>query len=217
MDIKAILFDLDGTLNNTLLDIANAMNRALRLHGLPEYEVDAYRYMVGDGVYTLAKRAVGEHQELADAVRREYQSWYQDHTQVTTRPYEGIPEMLQQLMTTGLKLCVFSNKPHNDTVNVIHHYFPQVSFDVIRGQVDGVPVKPAPDGTLIAAREMGIAPENFLYLGDTSTDMRCAAAAGMHPVGVTWGFREEQELRESGAEFIIHHPHELFALLEENA
>jgi len=205
---QAAVFDLDGTLTNTLGDIAGAMNRSLRLHGLPEHDVDAYRYMVGDGVRALAQRAVGERQDVMESVLKEYQSYYHGHSLDTTRPYEGIDSLLDWLARQGMKLCVFSNKPHADTCRVVAHFFPGVDFAVVRGAMDGVAVKPDPAGALLAAEEMNVAPENCLYFGDTSVDMICAVRAGMHPVGVTWGFREEKELRDSGAEFILHHPDE---------
>ena len=211
--IRAVLFDLDGTLNNTLSDIAFAMNRALRLHDLPEWPEDAYRYLVGNGAKKLAQRAARDRQDLWEDVFRDYQSYYQDHALDRTQPYDGIPELLQALREKDLKLCVFSNKPHADTCTVIRHFFPEDTFEDIRGQKEGVPVKPAPDGAFAAAEALGVRPEEFLYLGDTSVDMECAKNAGMHPVGVLWGFREEQELRESGAEYIIAHPSELLQLL----
>lgn len=206
---QAVLFDLDGTLTNTLEDIAFAMNRALRLHGLPEYPVDAYRYLVGNGAKVLAQRAVGERKELAEDVQRTYQAYYQEHSLDRTQPYEGIPELLAELQRRGVKLCVFSNKPHEDTCRVVEHFFPQVDFAVVRGQMDGVPVKPDPAGALAAAEAVGVAPEDFLYLGDTDVDMRCAQNAGMHPIGVTWGFRTAEELLAAGAERLIGKPLEL--------
>ncbi|MBE5804986.1 MAG: HAD family hydrolase [Clostridiales bacterium] len=206
---QAVLFDLDGTLTNTLEDIAFAMNRALRLHGLPEHPVDAYRYMVGDGAKVLAQRAAGDRGELAEDVRQTYQAYYQEHNLDRTRPYEGIPELLAALRRRGVKLCVFSNKPHADTCRVVKHFFPEIDFDVVRGQLEGVPVKPDPAGALAAAEDMGVPPENFLYLGDTDVDMICAHRAGMHPVGVAWGFRTAEELLNAGAERLIQHPMEL--------
>lgn len=206
---QAVMFDLDGTLTNSLMDIAFAMNRALRLHGLPEHPVAAYRYMVGDGARVLAQRAVGERAELAETVLREYQAYYQEHNLEWTKPYEGIVQLLRALQAKGVKLCVFSNKPHADTCRVVEHSFPEIDFAVVRGQMEGVPVKPDPAGALAVAREVGVVPEDFLYLGDTNVDMRCARNAGMHPIGVTWGFREAEELLAAGAERLIHHPMEL--------
>ncbi len=206
---KAVLFDLDGTLTNTLEDIANAMNRALRLHELPEWPIDAYRYLVGDGAKKLAERAVRERQELAVSVQREYQAYYETHTRVKTQPYEGVPEMLRELQSRGIPLAVFSNKPDADTKNVVAHFFPEIRWAAVRGQVAGVPVKPDPTGALAVAKAMGAEPDEVLYLGDTSTDMQCACNAGMHPIGVLWGFRPEEELTANGAEAVIGHPMEL--------
>ena len=180
---KAVLFDLDGTLTDTLQDIADAMNRALRLHGLPEWPVDAYRYLVGNGAEVLSERCVRERQELSAAVRQTYQAYYETHNLVQTKPYEGVPEMLQALVDRGIRLAVLSNKPDADTKAVVRHFFPEIPFAVVRGQVEGVPVKPDPTGALAVADEMGLAPGDFLYLGDTAVDMECALAAGMHPVG----------------------------------
>nr|MBR4279857.1 HAD family hydrolase [Clostridia bacterium] len=212
--IRAVLFDLDGTLTNSLEDIADAMNRALRLHDLPEWPLDAYRYLVGDGAKKLAERAVRERQELALSVQREYQAYYEKHTRVKTRPYDGVPEMLRALQDRGVLLAVFSNKPDADTKGVVSHFFPDVSFVAIRGQVEGVPVKPDPAGALMVAEQLGVKPDEMLYLGDTSTDMCCALNAGMHPVGVLWGFREEAELRSAGAGHIIEDPMGILPLLD---
>ena len=212
--IKAVLFDLDGTLTNTLQDIADAMNRALRLHGLPEWPLEAYRYLVGDGAKKLAERAVRERQELALAVQKEYQAYYETHTMVTTKPYDGVPEMLRALEEQGYKLAVFSNKPDADTKNVVAHFFPEVGWSVVRGQVAGVPVKPDPTGAFAAAEAMGVSPDEVLYLGDTSIDMACARNAGMHPVGAVWGFRTAQELTDSGAEWLACHPADIVLRLK---
>ena len=215
MHIKAAVFDLDGTLTNTLNDIATAMNRSLRLHGLPEFSVDEYRYLVGDGAKKLAQRAVRDRQEMAESVRREYQAYYQEHTLDTTRPYPGIPELLQALTERGIQVCVLSNKPHADTCGVVRHFFPEIPFAQIRGQVEGVPVKPDPTGALLIARTLGLKPEAFVYLGDTNVDMRTAVNAGMHPVGVTWGFRPAEELAQAGAEHLIGNPLDLLRFVTE--
>lgn len=209
---KAVLFDLDGTLTDTLVDIADAMNRALRLHGLPEWPVEAYRYLVGNGAKVLSERCVRERQELSAAVRQTYQAYYETHNLVQTKPYEGVPEMLQALVDRGIRLAVFSNKPDADTKAVVRHFFPEIPFAAVRGQVEGVPVKPDPTGALAVADEMGLAPGEFLYLGDTAVDMECALAAGMHPVGALWGFRTEEELRQSGAEHLARQPGDLLAI-----
>ena len=212
--LKAVLFDLDGTLTDTLADIAAAMNRALRLHQLPEWPVDAYRYLVGNGAKVLSERCVRDRQELAPAVRQTYQAYYETHNLVETKPYDGVPELLAALHARGLALAVLSNKPDADTKAVVRHFFPDVPFAVVRGQVEGVPVKPDPAGALAVADRMGVAPGDFLYLGDTSVDMNCALRAGMHPVGALWGFRTEEELRESGAEFVAKNPMDVLKFIQ---
>ena len=212
--IRAVLFDLDGTLTDTIDDISDAMNRSLRLHGLPGWTVAEYCYLVGDGARTLAKRAVRDRQDLALSVQKEYQAYYQEHTRVKSKPYEGVPEMLKALAAKGLPLAVFSNKPDADTKNVVSHFFPNIPFAVVRGQLEGVPVKPDPMGALAVAESLGVRPEEVLYLGDTATDMRCAVNAGMQPVGVLWGFRKRDELEESGAKWIIAHPLEALPLTD---
>lgn len=209
LSIKAAIFDLDGTLTNTLQDIACAMNRALRLHHLPEFAVDEYRYLVGDGAKTLARRAVRDRLELAESVQKEYQAYYEKHTLDTTKPYDGIPELLHMLAEQGIQLCVLSNKPHADTCGVVKHFFPDVPFAVVQGQVDSVPVKPDPAGALNIAGKLGLPPEQFVYLGDTNVDMRTAVSAGMHAVGVTWGFRSAEELKQFGAEILLDNPQNL--------
>lgn len=212
--VRAVLFDLDGTLTNTLEDIADAMNRSLRLHGLQEWPLDAYRYLVGDGARKLAERAVRDQQELALSVQQEYQAYYQEHTRVKTQPYAGVPEMLRALQDKGLKLAVFSNKPDADTKNVVAHFFPDIPWAAVRGQIEGVPVKPDPTGALAVAEALQIPPAEFLYLGDTATDMHCAVNAGMLPIGALWGFRTAEELQSSGARQLVQHPMDVLSCLE---
>lgn len=206
---RAVLFDLDGTLTNTLDDIASAMNRALARHQLPPWPVDDYRYLVGDGAKKLAERAVRDRIELKEAVLADYQADYETHNLIATRPYDGVPDLLQALCARGLRLCVLSNKPDVDTRTVVRHFFPDVPFAEVRGQREGVPVKPDPTAALDVARGLRLRPAEFLYLGDTAVDMRCARAAGMRPIGVLWGFRTAGELTEAGAERLIRQPLEL--------
>ena len=211
--IKAVIFDLDGTLVNTLDDIAAAMNYSLALHGLPVWDVDDYRYLVGNGARVLAKRAVRDRQDMLDQVHRAYQHQYETHSRVLSAPYPGIPQLLDELRARGIPCSVFSNKPDADTAGVISHYFPGYPFSVVRGQLDTVPLKPDPAGALAIAGSLGIPPANFAYLGDTGTDMTCAAAAGMQAFGVLWGFRGREELIETGARFLLDSPEDLVAYL----
>jgi phosphoglycolate phosphatase len=214
MAVRAVLFDLDGTLLNTLEDIADSMNRALSDSGLPEHPLNAYRFFVGDGVKTLTRRVTGLHEELVPIVQKAYQSYYTAGSKNKTRPYDGVAIMLAGLVRHGLKLCVFSNKPHQNTLNVIAYYFPDTHFDAVHGQKENVPVKPDPTGALEIARELQIPPNEFLYVGDTGVDMDCANAAGMIPVGVLWGFRSREELMEHHARYLIEKPEELLNLVD---
>ena len=211
--IKAVLFDLDGTLTNTLPDIAGAMNRSLRHFGLPEWNVDDYRHLVGNGAVKLAERAVRERQELMPAVLDLYMRDYRDHSVVETAPYPGIPDLLLQLRDQGVSLCVYSNKPDPDTQFIVRHYFPDTVFAVIQGSRPGLPLKPDPAVPLSIAAELGLSPAEFAYLGDSGVDMRCAAAAGMRPFGVLWGFRDAAELTAGGAEALLTGPSDLLDFL----
>ncbi len=214
----AALFDLDGTLLDTLRDLAESMNRALAQRGFPGHPIDAYRYLVGEGITVLATRALPEgHRSDADieSLLNDYRRDYESHWDTHTRPYDGIPEMLTALRSAGLKLGILSNKPHAMTLKCVEGYLADWPFACVFGQRDNVPRKPDPTGALEAAAVMGVTPARVLYLGDTSTDMKTARAAGMFAVGATWGFRPESELRETGAHAIVHHPREVLALLND--
>ena len=130
--IKAVIFDLDGTLTDTLTDIGNAMNHILAQHGLPTHTMDRYRYLVGSGMKRLAHLAVGERQDMYESVLAGYAAYYAQHATDTTAPYPGIVDMLRALHERGLKLCVFSNKPHNDVLTVVQRYLPEIPFDVVQ-------------------------------------------------------------------------------------
>ena len=213
MKKKAVVFDLDGTLINSLPDISRAMNKALAAHGRPTHEENAYKRFVGDGVYNLSLRALGEgHQQHADAVREAYSQEYAANSRVHTHPYAGIPEMLKALNEAGMQLCVLSNKDHADTLVVVAHYFPGIRFAQVRGRVDGVGIKPDPTALHLIAEALSLAPEDFWYVGDTQTDMRCGAAAGMERVAVLWGFQSREDLATQQPEHFVNTAEELTAL-----
>jgi phosphoglycolate phosphatase len=214
---QAVLFDLDGTLLDTLEDLADAVNAVLFSLGFPTHSVDAYRYFVGDGVETLMRRALPADAaadgafltRAMDLQRVEYRArWH-----AKTHPYPGVLELLTDLEKRRIRMAVLSNKPDPAVGEVVRHFFPAARFEIARGARPGVPVKPDPGSALQVASEMGIRPGDFLYLGDTNTDMRTALGAGMTPIGALWGFRTEQELRESGAARLIDRPGELVGLL----
>lgn len=211
---KSVIFDLDGTLLDTLDDLANSMNASLASMGFPAHEVESYKIFVGDGVTNLARRTLPagsrDDETVRECVRRmgdEYARCWRDHT----RPYDGIPEMLDALASAGIGMAILSNKPDNFTKEVVSALLPRWSFDCVRGAMDGVPIKPDPDAALEIAREMGVSTDEMLYVGDSGTDMKTAVAAGMYPMGVLWGFRGEEELTSCGARALARTPQEIVA------
>ena len=213
-DFRAVLFDLDGTLADTLADLANAVNWALQQVDCPPCPVDSYRYKVGDGVREMCQRALpADKQELTDQVLRLMRQRYDQHCFDLTRLYPGIPELVSAFAERQFKQVVLSNKPDKFTKRMIAYYFNPSPFAVVRGQLPNVPLKPDPTAAAQIAQELAIAPSRWLYLGDTNTDMRTARGAGMHPVGVLWGFRDRDELLQSGAEHIVAKPQEVLTLL----
>lgn len=216
MRLKAIIFDLDGTLLDTLEDLSNAANRVLERNGFPTHDMNAYRYMVGDGAVVLMRRALPEErrndvtiQGCVEGFRTEYERGWK----TKTRPYDGVAEMLDALTAHGMKMTVLSNKPDDFTRRCVAEYLSQWTFDLVLGQRDSVPLKPDPSGAMEISRSLNIPPSQFVYLGDTAIDMKTAVAAGMYPVGALWGFRSGQELLENGARLLIKTPPELLRLL----
>jgi phosphoglycolate phosphatase len=215
--IKAVLFDLDGTLLNTLADLADSMNAVLAAENLPQHPQEAYKYFVGDGVANLVRRALPEALRQDEQVVVDYVSQmrhkYAERWKHKTTPYPGVPELLKELALRKLPFAVYSNKPDDFTRQMVAHFFPQDFFAAVVGAKPGVAVKPNPEPALEIAAKLAITPEHFLYLGDTGTDMQTARAAGMFPVGALWGFRPQVELLENGAVFTVQAPLELLTLI----
>lgn len=213
---KAVMFDLDGTLLDTLDDIADSANKILTRHGYPTHSNDDYRYFVGDGVRMLVRRVLPESarsDQLMEKMHREFREEYGRNWKAKTKPYDGVPEMLDGLAARRLKFAVLSNKPDDFTKQCVKELLPMWRFDIVLGHHDRLPPKPDPTGALQIADQLGIAPEKFLYLGDTATDMKTAVRAGMFPVGVLWGFRPLSELKAGGARAIIEKPQDVFTLI----
>jgi phosphoglycolate phosphatase len=217
MKHNAVLFDLDGTLLDTLDDLGDSMNEVLHGLGFPVHPISSYRYFVGDGVTNLVRRALptaaaGDETVVQGASARMREEYARRWTS-KTRPYPGVPELLEELFAKGIRAAILSNKPHSATLEVVGHFFPNAHFAAVLGARPGVPIKPDAGAALGVSNALGIPPASFLYLGDTNTDMLTARAAGMFAVGALWGFREEEELRSSGAEALVAHPGEVLALL----
>jgi phosphoglycolate phosphatase len=216
MIYRAVLFDIDGTLLDTLRDIASSANSVLARFGFPQHKLEAYKYFVGDGMETLAARILPHHQRhenMINKVVKEMNKEYSLHWADTTCPYAGIPELLQELAARGIKMAVLSNKPDSSARLTISKLLPDWHFELILGVSPSVPRKPNPSGALQIARHLNIKQGEFLYLGDTNTDMATARAAGMYPVGALWGFRTADELLENGAQTLISNPLDLLKIL----
>ena len=213
----AILFDLDGTLLDTLDDLADSMNSVLAELGLPTHPVDDYRCFIGNGLAKTVERTLPPSRispERMQNVMAMFRAEYAKRWRVKTRLYDGVAEMLDRLVARALKLAVFSNKPHDFTRMCVAEFLPQWPFAAVLGQREGIAIKPDPAGALEAARFLDERPADFLYLGDTGVDMQAATAAGMFPVGALWGFRTEEELRENGAQALLKRPSEILRLIE---
>ncbi|HEX8439759.1 HAD family hydrolase [Archangium sp.] len=214
MHLRAALFDLDGTLLDSLHDIGAAMNHALAHHGLPVHPLADYRRFVGEGVRMLVSRAVPAHREEAhEAVLATYRAFYAEHMLDHTRPYPGVREVLARLADEGVKLAVLSNKTDAVTREMVAALLPDVRFGAVYGERVGVPRKPDPTAALGIAAELGVAPGDCAFIGDTAVDMDTARAAGMYSVGVTWGFREVEELQAHGARALAQTADELLQAL----
>ncbi len=215
MDFDGVIFDLDGTLVDTLEDIADAMDRVLALEGAPPHTYDEYRYLIGQGIRNLVAAALPEARRDDETVARCYERMIDDYganSLVKTRPYDGAADVVRALRDAGVKLAVFSNKADALTRRIVDALLDPRDFEVVAGARPGVPLKPDPTVALAIAADFGVAPERIVYLGDSSVDMRTATAAGMIAVGAAWGFRTKDELVESGARVVLDQPLELLAL-----
>ncbi|MBI2836240.1 MAG: HAD family hydrolase [Chloroflexi bacterium] len=216
MKYQAVLFDLDGTLLDTLQDIADAVNRALAQMGLPPHRLEAYRYFVGDGRETLAVRSLPERRrdqvsvrKLVELIDAEYSAcWAQN-----TRPYPGMAALLDELAKQNVRMAILTNKEHHLAAEMVSAILPRWRFEAITGASPDIPKKPDPSSALKLARQLGVEPGGIAYLGDTDIDMKTAVRAGMYPVGALWGFRTRDELLAGGAKALVESPCDLLRLL----
>ena len=210
MDLKAVIFDLDGTLTDTLGDLTNSVNYALKECGFPERKKEEIRSFVGNGVRKLVYRSVpdGTAEDIAEKCLDIFKEYYRDNSLVETKPYNGIVDVLKELENKGIKIAVVTNKMHTAAVDIVEHFFGNL-IDFTAGQIDGMAQKPQPDGIYLALEKLGVSKKNAVYVGDSEVDCVTANNAGIPCIGVTWGFRDREVLEAHGAEFIAEKPQEI--------
>lgn len=217
---RLVIFDLDGTLVNTLDDLADSVNFALSQLGYSTHEYGKFRYFVGNGIYKLIERALPEgcrDMETVNRVKEIFMKHYSEHCTCKSRPYPEIDELLQTLGDLGVKLAVASNKVHPAAVAVVEHFFGGNRFDCILGHRDGKPTKPAPDIVFDILESLDVKKADVLYVGDSGVDMQTAHNAGITAIGVTWGLRTREELEENDADYMIDKPLEIIKIAMEQA
>ena len=213
--IKLAIFDLDGTLVNSIADLACATNTALEKFGYPVHEVVKYNYMVGDGVPKLIERALppdGRKKENNAIIHKEFDKYYKMHYSDMTRPYSGIPELLQNIKRKDILIAVASNKPDKFTKAIVSSFFDGV-FDVVQGKADDTEKKPAPDIILKIIKKLDVSKEDTIMIGDSNVDIFTAQNAGVRSIGCLWGFRTKEELEAAKADYIVSEPCEILNLI----
>lgn len=213
---EAVMFDLDGTLLDTLEDLGGSVNRVLANRNLPVHPLEAYRNFVGDGARMLVERALPREMRSEEAIQTILEAFLDEYGRnwnVKTRPYPGVESMLDETVRRKVKIAVLSNKPHAFTQQCVRELLSRWRFDAIVGSNDRLPKKPHPAGALEVAEFLHVPPGRVLYLGDSGVDMKTAVAAGMYPAGALWGFRSREELVANGAEVVIEHPQEVVDFL----
>lgn len=217
MKTRLIIFDMDGTLLDTLQDLADCTNYILDKNGYPTHPLDAYRYFVGNGIRVLIERALPEqdrNEQRIEEVFQEFIPYYEKHKEDMTKPYDGIIPLLEELGKRGVLLSIASNKVQQAMDPLVAHYFPGIHFAAVLGNRNGIPPKPDPTIVEDILKITGVSKIETLYIGDTAVDMKTAAAAGIYKIGVLWGFRNREELEQAGADAIVAHPDEILHYLK---
>lgn len=217
MNKKAVIFDLDGTLIDSLYDISQCANEVLHKLGHNTHDIEKYKEFVGDGAMILMKNALPDDisEELLLEAFESFKNIYDKNIYSNTKPYEGIYELLTKLERHKYLIGILSNKPHKFTVRYAKKLFNEYHFHEVHGQKEHIPKKPDPIGAINIAKSFKIPSEEIYYVGDTGTDMKTAKNAGMIAVGVLWGFRDETELLQNGADYIVKNPAELWEVLNQ--
>lgn len=215
MKYELAVFDMDGTILNTLDDLTDATNHALRVFGYPEHSIEEVRFFVGNGIAKLIERATpeGVPEEDMAKVRAEFMDYYKIHSADKTGPYPGITDLLKRLRAAGVKTAVVSNKPDPAVRDLCKTYYDGL-FDAAVGDMEGQAVKPAPDMCLKVFKELGMGPGKAVYIGDSDTDIQTARNAGLDEILVSWGFRGRQFLTEHGAKIICDTPDEVYDVIK---
>lgn len=214
--IKACIFDLDGTLSDTIADIADSGNYALEKNGFSSHPQQAYCYFCGSGVRTLIERMLAKESytpQQFEQVLEDYTRQYTAHSMDKTCVYKGIPQLLSFCQEHGVACAVVSNKPMANTKSVVAQLFEEGTFQAVYGNQPPIPVKPAPDAVFYVMEQLGVKPEECLYFGDTDVDMQTAKNAGITAMGALWGFRTYEELQENGADYILEDPRDAIPIL----
>ena len=215
MNKQLAIFDLDGTLLDTVADLANATNQALRQCGYPTHPTEAYYQFVGNGINKLFYRALPEEartEENVQRIRSLFLPYYNEHNADDSCPYKGIAQLLSDLQSRGIQIAVASNKYQLATEKLVAHFFPSIHFAAVYGQREGIAIKPDPTIVNDILRDTNITRTHTIYIGDSGVDMQTAHNAGIESIGVTWGFRSEEELIDNGAEHIVHRAEEILSL-----
>lgn len=213
---KGCIFDLDGTLVNSLTDLALSTNEVLKMHGLPIHDISAYNQFVGNGVKKLIERALPkEHIDLLDECLEEFYQIYDEHCLDHTKPYDGMEELIHTLKKEGIQLSVVTNKPHHLAVKIVEKLFPD-TFTAILGQQDLYPIKPHPESTFIALMSMRLSKDECYFIGDSNVDIQTGYQAEMDSIGVCWGFRGRDELEKEGATYVVDVPCEIKEIIDED-
>lgn len=214
--VKLVIFDLDGTLINSLQDLGTAINVSLEKMGLPTHNMDKFNYFVGNGIRKLCERAVGQdNSNRIDELFKLFNEYYGSHYAIYTRPYPYIEELLNSLQKDNIKIAVASNKAENFAIQIVCELFPKIKFDCIKGQVETREKKPSPHIVLEIMKNLGVSKEDTIMVGDTNVDIQTAKNSGIKSIGCLWGFRDYEELYQADADYIINDPLEVLNIIKE--